>query len=119
MGLRGRLRRLEREAREEMVEIPQRDGAVKRFAVGKNGALWAEVLIHEYDRGKRHHDGEDPGPAHPVVEALRGISDAELEALIREHGTILGMWLGEDEIVRGLRERPGPPVRETSPGVYE
>ena len=31
MGLRGRLKRLEREARKEMVEIPQRDGTVKRF----------------------------------------------------------------------------------------
>ena len=31
MGLRGRLKRLERDARKEMVEIPQRDGTVKRF----------------------------------------------------------------------------------------
>ncbi len=26
-------------------------------------------------------------------------------------------FLGEDQIMRGERERPGPPVRETSPGV--
>jgi transcriptional regulator with XRE-family HTH domain len=31
MGLRGRLKRLEHDARKEMVEIPQRDGTVKRF----------------------------------------------------------------------------------------
>ena len=31
MGLRGRLTRLERDTRKEMVEIPQRDGTVKRF----------------------------------------------------------------------------------------
>ena len=31
MGLRGRLNRLERDARKELVEIPQRDGTVKRF----------------------------------------------------------------------------------------
>jgi hypothetical protein len=31
MELRGRLKRLERDARKEMVEIPQRDGTVKRF----------------------------------------------------------------------------------------
>jgi hypothetical protein len=31
MELRGRLKRLERDARKEMVEIPQRDGMVKRF----------------------------------------------------------------------------------------
>ena len=34
MGLRGRLKRLEREAYKEMVEIPQRDGTVKRFPRG-------------------------------------------------------------------------------------
>ena len=31
MGLRARLQRLEREARKEMVEIPQRDGTIQRF----------------------------------------------------------------------------------------
>ncbi len=32
MGLsRGRLKRLERDARKELIEIPQRDGTVKRF----------------------------------------------------------------------------------------
>lgn len=117
--IRGRLKRLEREARGEFFEVSQRDGTVKRFALGRNGALFAEVLIHEFDRGGRHSGGEDPGPAHPVVEALREVSDADLKAMMHEHGTILGMWLGEDEIIRGLKERPGPPVRETSPGVYE
>ncbi len=34
MGLRGRLKRLEREARKEMVEIPQRDGTLKSFPRG-------------------------------------------------------------------------------------
>ena len=31
MGLSGRLDRLERDARKELVEIPQRDGTIKRF----------------------------------------------------------------------------------------
>jgi hypothetical protein len=34
-------------------------------------------------------------------------------------GTMILHFLGEDQIMRGERERPGPPVRETSPGVYE
>jgi hypothetical protein len=41
VGLRGRLRRLEREARKEMVEIPQRDGTVKRFP---QSAPWEAFL---------------------------------------------------------------------------
>src|SRR3712207_6174575 len=31
MGLRGRLKRMERDARKELIEIPQRDGTIKRF----------------------------------------------------------------------------------------
>jgi hypothetical protein len=31
VGLRGRLETLERDARKELIEIPQRDGTVKRF----------------------------------------------------------------------------------------
>jgi hypothetical protein len=34
-----------------------------------------------------------------------------LKALIGEHGTIVGHLLGEDEIMRGVRERPRPPAR--------
>jgi hypothetical protein len=119
--IRGWVKRLERASREEFIEIPQADGTVKRFATGRDGELWGEVFIHEYERGRRHYEGEDPAslPAHPVVEALRSTSDTDLATLMSEHGTILGHWLGEDEIIRGLRERPGPPVRETSPGCYE
>jgi hypothetical protein len=41
MGLRGRLKRLERDARKEMVEIPQRDGTVKMFPPSD---LWEAFL---------------------------------------------------------------------------
>ncbi len=41
MGFRDRLKRLEREARKEMVEIPQRDGSVKRFP---QSATWEAFL---------------------------------------------------------------------------
>ena len=62
---------------------------------------------------------EDPGPAHPFVEALRDAAEGEVERLVPTQGTIISLFLGEDEIIRGERERTGPPVRETSPGVYE
>jgi len=41
MGLRGWFRRLEREAREEMIEIPQQDGTVARFprSVGMDACM--------------------------------------------------------------------------------
>jgi hypothetical protein len=61
MGLsRGRLKRLERESREEFIEIPQRDGTIKRFpqAAGMEALL---ALI----------DGRD----HPLAQAARESPD--------------------------------------------
>jgi hypothetical protein len=115
-GMRRRawLRRLEQLADKELITFELQDGTVARFS----SDAYMECLVHEaYERGSRHFDGEDPGPAHPMVEALRKAKN--LEALTREHGTLIGEFVGEDEIMRGERERPGPPVQEISPGVYE
>ncbi len=117
MGLRGRLKRLERRSEVEMIAIPQRDGTVRRF---HEHEIWPECFLHEAERGERHYFGEDSVPeAHPFVEALRGAREGVVEALVPEQGTMILHFLGEDAIIRGERERPGPPVRETSPGVYE
>ena len=62
-------------------------------------------------------DGEDPGPAHPMVNALRNARD--LEAIMKEHGTMMAAFVDEDAVMRGEMEAPGPPVREVSPGRYE
>jgi hypothetical protein len=113
MGLRGRLLRLQRLADEELISFELKDGTTARFPE----SAFTECFMHEYERGKRHHDGEDPGPAHPMVDALRDARD--LEAIMREHGTMMAAFVDEDAVVRGEVERTGPPVRETSPGVYE
>lgn len=115
MGIRNRLRRLAREAEQETITVVQEDGTVKRF----HQDAFMDCFVHETERGRRHFFGEYPGPAHPMVEALREVSGSELNRLMGEHGTMLGHFVGEDQIIRGERERPGPPVRETSPGVYE
>jgi len=116
MSLRGRLRRLERETVQDSITFELRDGSIARFA---EADVWPSCFIHEFERGRRHSSGEDPGVAHPFVEALRQAAPGEIERLVPTQGTIITLWLGEDEIVRGLRERPGPPVVERSPGVYE
>jgi hypothetical protein len=115
VSLRRWVKRLEREARGEAIEIRQRDGSVKWFYDDD----YIECFLHEYERGRRHFDGEDPGPAHPIVEALRDAAEGEVERLVPTQGTMILAWLGADEILRGERERSGPPVVETSPGVYE
>jgi hypothetical protein len=116
VGFRGRLRRLEKATDRETITFRLKDGATARFYEDE---VWPGCFLHEYERGSRHLDGEDPGPAHPFVGALRNAAEGEVERLVRAQGTVLGLWLGEDEIIRGERERTGAPTRETSPGVYE
>ena len=115
MGIRDKLRRLSRAVERDMIVFTLHDGTVARFYSDE----FATCFVHELERGRRHYFGEDPGPAHPMVEALRLVSDEEMARIVGSHGTMMADFVAEDEIMRGLRERPGPPVRETSPGVYE
>lgn len=116
MGLRGRLRKLQKAAEREMVAFELRDGTTARFYEEE---VFPECFMHEMERGRRHHDEEDAGPAHPFVEALRDAKPGEVERLVPTQGTIIAHFLGEDEIIRGVRERPGPPVAETNAALYE
>jgi hypothetical protein len=70
MGLRGRLARLEREARGEMIEVPQRDGTVRRFPQSAGKAAFTNLM-------ERMGAGVDAPPEHPLVEAARNSSDPE------------------------------------------
>ena len=63
MGLRDRLRRLEREAEGEVVFVPQGDGAAKRFPQG--------ALRGSFSTNMRRLRGEDV-PHHPL-----GVAAAE------------------------------------------
>lgn len=70
MGLRGWIKRLEREAREEFIEIRQRDGTVKRFPASEG----IEAYVNWFDR---FGAGEDASPEHPMLAAIRNTSDPE------------------------------------------
>jgi hypothetical protein len=67
MGLRDKVRRLERPAEQDLITCALEDGAVAHFTE----QAYKECFLHEFERLRRHTDGEDPGPAHPMVEALR------------------------------------------------
>jgi hypothetical protein len=107
------LRRLQRAADENLITFELRDGTVARYPE----RAFAECLLHEWERGKRHHEGEDPGPAHPLVDALTNAKD--LQAITREYGMMMAAFADEDAIMRGEAESPGPPVKEVRPGHYE
>jgi hypothetical protein len=116
MGLRSRLKKLRKATEHSTFVVRLRDGTEKRFFVDQ---LLPEAFVFEFERGRRHENGEDPGPPHPVIEALRQAEDGELARLISTHGTMVGILVAEDAIISGERERPGPPVTERSPGIYE
>ena len=68
MGLRDRLRRLEREAEGEMVFVPQKDGTMKRFP---QGALQESFMVNM----KRLRSGDVPH--HPLGVAAAESPDPE------------------------------------------
>jgi hypothetical protein len=109
---RGRLRKLEREMETVLVPVEHEDGTVSRWPLDDT---FVDIFLHEMERGGRHFDGKEPGPAHPFVVALGTATN--LEDLMAEHGTMLGFWVGEDSIIRGEMERPGPPVTWSEDGT--
>lgn len=68
--MRARLRRLEREARGEVVEIPQRDGTVARFPRHALADALANLTA-------RLGAGSDAPPEHPLPGAVRNSDDPE------------------------------------------
>ena len=65
--MRSWLRRLERDSQDEQITIPQVDGTVARF----KGDAWKDAFVHEAERLRAIHRGEDPGEAHPLTVARR------------------------------------------------
>ncbi len=65
--IRSWIRRLERDSQPEEIVIPQLDGSVARFPKSGTG----ESFLHEADRLRRIHRGEDPGEVHPLTVAKR------------------------------------------------
>ncbi len=96
MGLRDRLKRLTREAERETFSFTLRDGTIKRFYEDE----FMDCFVHEFARDRRAWNGEEPGPAHPIMEALRHVSEDELERVTSGQGTMLGHLVEEDERIR-------------------
>jgi hypothetical protein len=75
VGLRGRLKRAERAARGEMIEVLQHDGTVKRFPLSEV----REAYLNWFDRLGA---GDDAPPEHPMLVAVRNTSDPEWQKSI-------------------------------------
>jgi hypothetical protein len=70
MGLKDQLRRLKRAAQGELVDIPQRDGTVRRFPQRDFEAAFVNLV-------DRAGAGEDAPPEHPLFEAVRNSDDPQ------------------------------------------
>jgi len=68
MGIRNWVRRLERANQDNQITIPQKDGTTARFPADAT----FEAFLHEAERLRAIHRGEDPGEAHPLTVAKRG-----------------------------------------------
>jgi hypothetical protein len=68
MGLRDKLRRLERASREELIAIPQQDGTVARFPK----SAYKEAFLNAINRLGA---GEEAPPRHPLLVAAANSSD--------------------------------------------
>jgi hypothetical protein len=70
MGLRDRMKRAEKAAEEEMIEIPQQAGTVARFP-------WSAGMDAYMNLFDRLGAGEDAPPEHPLIAAARNSSEPE------------------------------------------
>ncbi len=102
MGLKDRLKRLTRAAEREMFTFELEDGTTARFCEDE----LLDCFVREFARNRRAWDGEDPGPPHQIIEALRNVPEAELQRVIKEQGTMLGHLVGEDERIRNGESGP-------------
>ncbi len=68
MGLRSWVKRLERAARGEYIEIPQKDGTTARFPESAGMDAFMNLM-------DRMGAGEDAPPEHPLIAAARNSSD--------------------------------------------
>lgn len=71
MGLRDRLRRLQRRAEGPIVSIPQQDGTVKRFPERDLASAYLDAV----DRSTGRSAPKDP--EHPICAAARNSSDPQ------------------------------------------
>jgi hypothetical protein len=68
VGIRNKVKRLEKAARCEMIEIPQKDGTTARFPASAG----IEAYMNFFERMGA---GEDAPPEHPLLVAARNSSD--------------------------------------------
>jgi hypothetical protein len=97
MGLRDRLKKLQRGAEEDMIVIPQKDGTIKKFP--KEAAY--DAFMDNMARLRASHKGADLAslpPEHPLTTAAINSSDPTW------HGSFFAVHVDPDEEIPDLSE---------------
>ena len=97
MGLKDKLRRLQKIADAEFITVELRDGTTARFPSDE----LTRAFVNLMNRMRAAHGGASPPPAHPFVEAVLNATEENVEGLVSSQGTWVGLILGEEPITRG------------------
>jgi hypothetical protein len=97
VGLRDRLRRLQKVANAELVTAELRGGTTVRFSSDE----LPNAFLNLMNRMRAAHRGALPPPAHPFIEAVLHATEESVEGLVSNQGTWVGLILGEEPITRG------------------
>jgi hypothetical protein len=97
MGLRDKLRRLQKIAAADFVTVELRDGTTVRFPSDERPKAFLNLMA----RMKAAHLGTLPPPPHPFIEAVLNATEESIEGLVSSQGSWVGLILGEEPITRG------------------
>jgi hypothetical protein len=107
MGLKDKLRRLQKIADADFTTVELRDGTTARFPSGER----PKALLNLMNRMKAAHREAPLPPAHPFIEAVLNATEESIEELVRSQGSWVGLILGEEPIIRGEITRKEALVR--------
>jgi hypothetical protein len=97
VGLKDKLRRLQKIADAEFITVELRDGTRARFPSDE----LPKAFLNLMNRMRAAHRGAQPPPAHPFIEAVLNATEESIEELVSSQGTWVGLILGEEPITRG------------------
>jgi hypothetical protein len=97
VGLKDKLRRLQKIADAEFIAVELRDGTTARIP----SVELPKAFVNLMNRMKAAHRGAPLPPPHPFIEAVLNATNESIEELVSSQGSWVGMILGEEPITRG------------------
>jgi hypothetical protein len=100
VGLKDKLRRLQKIADAEFITVELRDGTKARLPSDELPKAFLNMNLM-----RAAHGGALLPPAHPFIEAVLNATEESVEGLVSSQGTWVALVLGEEPITRGENTR--------------